>query len=277
MPVTEEKRPSEPLQSAWGSDTQRFSDVMKGTAKPRPTSQSSLGDKELAQEPSTPTSSNSPSPATTVTASPTVASVQTITAATPQTSQASCTLTTLPSTSSDAPSIAPSTASPNSLSTCTAAPTSVPLTTLGNTSLSSSSSSSNKSDLRIVPRDQRGAREDRRPGASGGPRDRRDYIRDHPRDYQRDHQRDVRSAVGRDRDFRLVRDNNLRTGKENRPVPPRPWKEDKVDADGWITKVPKESRSHREMSREQWERPESRDVRTQHLVNGDSSPPPSPK
>ncbi|XP_071522733.1 uncharacterized protein Larp4B isoform X4 [Panulirus ornatus] len=278
VPVAEEKRPSEPLQSAWGGDTQRFSDVMKGTAKPRPTSQSSLGDKELAQEPSTPTSSNSPSPATTVTASPTVPAVQTFTAATPQTSQASCTLTTSPSMSLDAPSIAPSTASPNSLSTCTAAPTSVPLTTLGNTSVSSSSSSSsNKPDLRIVPRDQRGAREDRRPGASGGPRDRREYIRDHPRDYQRDHQRDVvRSSVGRDRDYRLVRENNLRTGKENRPVPPRSWKEDKVDADGWITKVPKESRSHREMNREQWERPDTREVRTQHLVNGDTSPPPSP-
>ena len=47
-PAPEEKKPAEPLPSPWGSDTQRFSDVMKGTAKPRPTSQSS--EKDLSPE-----------------------------------------------------------------------------------------------------------------------------------------------------------------------------------------------------------------------------------
>ncbi|XP_042232347.1 la-related protein 4-like isoform X2 [Homarus americanus] len=272
VPVTEEKRPPEPIPSAWGSDTQRFSDVMKGTAKPRPTSQSSHRDKELPLEPFTPTSSNSPSPSSTVTASPTVTSLQALAAAN-QASQAPSTSTTLPSNSVDATSMALNTSS-NTSSAPTAAPTSISSTTLGNSSVSSNSSSANKVDAKPGPRDQRGVRDDRRPGSSGGPRDRRDGVRDHPRDYQRD---SARNTGGRDRDHRPLRENNLRTGKENRPVTSRPWKEEKVDADGWITKGPKEPRCHREMNRDQWERPESRDTRTQHLVNGDSSPPSSPK
>ncbi|XP_045598119.1 mucin-5AC isoform X5 [Procambarus clarkii] len=284
VPVAEEKRPPEPMTSAWGSDTQRFSDVMKGTAKPRPTSQSS-SDKELPLEPTTPTTSNSPSPSATITASPTVTPIQAlaaaaaaaVAAATPQASQAPCSLTTLPPNSLNTTSIALSTSSSNT-STCTTAPTLLPTTTLSNTNVSNSNSSSNKVETRQIPRDQRGARDERRPGANGGPRgERRDYGRDHPREYQRDHQREaVRCTGGRDRDHRIVRESNSRAGKENRPVPSRPWKEEKVDADGWITKGPKESR-HREMNRDQWERSEVRDTRTQHLVNGDSSPPSSPK
>nr|XP_027211306.1 rho GTPase-activating protein 29-like [Penaeus vannamei] len=143
------------------------------------------------------------------------------------------------------------------------------------TSSSSSSSSINKLETRPVPREQRGGREDKRTVPNSGMKDRRDYTRDHQRDFSQ--RESGRSGMGRDRDHRLGRDSNTRTGKENRPVPSRQWKEEKVDADGWITKGPRESRAHREMNREQRERQESREVRAQHLVNGDSSPPPSPK
>ena len=143
---------------------------------------------------------------------------------------------------------------------------------------SSQSTNVNKpSDARPLPREQRGVREDRRMGASGGHRDRRDYPRDHPRDYPRDH-RDMRSGNNyRDREYhRLGREASIRSGKENRPIQSRQWKEDKADAEGWITKGPRESRSHREANRDQRERPEVKDIRTP-LVNGDSSPPASPK
>ncbi|XP_047483164.1 uncharacterized protein LOC125035076 isoform X3 [Penaeus chinensis] len=278
VPVAEEKRQPESLPSAWGSDTQRFSDVMKGTAKPRAPSQSSVGEKDLPLEPSIPSSSTSPAPSVSAAAVPPVASTPTSTAATTQASQTSSTTTTLPS-SQDVLSTAPTTVSLSS--SCSTVSSSTTSNTTSNVVASSSSSSSssnssiNKLETRPVPREQRGGREDKRTLPNSGMKDRRDYTRDHQRDFSQ--RESGRSGMGRDRDHRLGRDSNTRTGKENRPVPSRQWKEEKVDADGWITKGPRESRAHREMNREQRERQEAREVRAQHLVNGDSSPPPSPK
>ncbi|XP_066985796.1 la-related protein Larp4B isoform X1 [Macrobrachium rosenbergii] len=266
-PVAEEKRPAEPLPSPWGSDTQRFSDVMKGTAKPRPTSQSS--EKDLPQESvvsAPPNTSSASSPCPTVTAAPTVVAAAT------QASQVSSSTATIPSPSQGTTVVVPVTSSVNVASSSSA------VTTQQSSASQPSSSTNKQSDTRQIPREQRGVREDRRVGASGGHRDRRDYTRDHPREYSRDHRDMMRSGGNniRDRDYhRAGREGSLRSGKENRPLPTRQWKEDKADAEGWITKGPREPRCHRDANRER-ERPESRETRTP-LVNGDSSPPPSPK
>ncbi|XP_068244657.1 la-related protein Larp4B isoform X2 [Palaemon carinicauda] len=266
-PVAEEKRPAEPLPTPWGSDTQRFSDVMKGTAKPRPTSQSS--EKDLPQESvvsATPSTSSASPPCPTVTAAPTVV------VATTQASQVSSSTATIPSPSQGTTVVVPVTSSVNAAS-CSSS-----VTTQSSSASQPSLSTNKQSDTRQLPREQRGGREDRRGGASGGHRERRDYVRDHPREFSRDHRDMMRSGNNiRDRDYhRVGREGNLRSGKENRPLPTRQWKEDKADADGWITKGPREPRCHRDANRDQRDRPESRETRTP-LVNGDSSPPPSPK
>ncbi|KAK4310900.1 hypothetical protein Pmani_017566 [Petrolisthes manimaculis] len=276
-PVMEEKRPSEPVVSAWGSDTQRFSDVMKGTAKPRPTSQSSVGEKEVTtSDPPTPSDTT---PAPTQSAAPTVTSAQPP-APTPSShsaSQAPSSGTTQPTSTGDSTSVSTittttttttATVTAASVTAATAASVTAATVTASSaapTSAASSNSSCNTTsrgvELRSAPQ-----RPDRRAGM-GGPRERREY--------HRDYQRDGRNNVGgRGNDHRTQRD-NTRSGKENRPLAPRPSREERMDADGWITKGPKETRAQRE-NREQWERAEARDARY-HLVNGDSSPPPSPK
>ncbi|KAK7076916.1 La-related protein 4 [Halocaridina rubra] len=268
VPVTEEKRPSEPLVSPWGSDNQRFSDVMKGTAKPRPPSQSSINEKDLIQDCVTSTSTSSPS--TAVASSPSVT-----TATTTQASQVSSSTAT---TSVSPPQGVPATV-PTSSSSSNTTLNSSTISALPNSNSQTTVSGSKQNDTRPMPRDQRGVRDERRSGASGGHRERRDYARDHPRDYQRDHHRDTtrsgNNARDRDREYyRSGRENSGRTGKENRPLPSRQGKEDKADAEGWI-KIGRDF-YHRESNCDVREAPKSKETRMP-LVNGDSSPLHSPK
>ncbi|CAL4116882.1 unnamed protein product [Meganyctiphanes norvegica] len=320
-PVAEE-RPAEPLPSAWGSsDSQRFSDVMKGTAKPRvqsqPSQTSSPGEPiieipsptnqitqlttsgfshvaattcpviQAASPPTTlaavatPTQATAPTAAAIVaTAAPTAAAIV-ATPPPPPPPTAAAIVATPPTSQSN-------TENTNSISqesTFSSAAHTPPQQTA--VSISSSSSSSinnnvnssntsvnngvNKLDSRYSQRSVY-SRDERRGGAVGGLRgDRREYPRDN-----------IRGP----RDYRNIRENNSRgTGKENRPQPSRPWKEDRVDADGWITKG---SRAQRETNRDQQQQSmppqynqrdkvESREARSSHLVNGDTTPPPSPK
>lgn len=256
--VVVERRSAEPLPSAWG-DTQRFSDVMKGNPKPRPPS---LGDTP-SDTPPTPTSATATQTPPTTTITPTAAPTTPVTtaASTPPSQPPPTAVSPPPTSTTDENFHQP-------LSTTTATTTTAPAA---------------KTEARPPPRDQRPM--ERRPvgavgannSATNGPRERREFPREYPQ----------RGQTARE--FRGNRDPNLRTGKENRPLRPR---EDKMDADGWITKGSRESRAQRE-SREQWERGEPSTISRHHhnnnhnhfhhhnhhhLVNGDSaSPPSSPK
>lgn len=91
-----------------------------------------------------------------------------------------------------------------------------------------------------------------------------------------------RGGGRRDRDT-----GNFRLGnKENRPQTGsgnRSWREDRADADGWITKAPRDNRAHRDhryqnqmhSGNHQHNFYENRN-KNQMIVNGETSPPPPP-
>ncbi|XP_063852384.1 proteoglycan 4-like [Scylla paramamosain] len=212
------------------------------------TSPPSLGDAP-SDTPPTPTSATATQTPPTTTVTPTSATaVPTVPQVTPTTTAAATTApsqpttststttnttpptTTTTTTSTQAPPTAPSTTTTTDdhnhhhqpPSTTTTAPTPTP-------------APAPKPDPRPAPRDQRPI--ERRPvgagagannGAANGPRERREFPREYPQ----------RGQVGRE--FRGNRDPALRTGKENRPLRPR---EEKMDADGWITKGPQKGES----------------------------------
>ncbi|XP_045106976.1 LOW QUALITY PROTEIN: nascent polypeptide-associated complex subunit alpha, muscle-specific form-like [Portunus trituberculatus] len=279
--VVVERRSNDPLPSAWGeTQPQRFSDIMKGNPKPRPPSITDTP----TDTPPTPTSATATQtpPTTTVTPTAPATAPTTATAATTPSQTPTTTTTTTtppPSTTIDDHNHHHQTTTTTTTATTPAtAPAPTPAT-------APPPAPAPKQD----PRPARDQRLERRPvgagagatpnGATNGPRERREFPREYPQ----------RGQAGRE--FRGNRDPTLRAGKENRPIRSR---EDRMDADGWITKGSRESRAQRE-TREQWERGESSSSaprhhynnnnnnnhhyhHNHHLVNGDSaSPPPSPK
>ena len=152
------------------------------------------------------------------------------------------------------------TASPTVPSVTSISVTSSTTTVVNSTVSSSSTTSIGRGEGRGYVRDQRTSRDDRRINSTG------------PNRRESDRGRDKVSGAGRGRINQDRRDNRLSGNKENRP-----WREERADADGWITKGPKEPRGHRNHQSHSLHSSDSKEIKTPHLVNGDSTPPPSPK
>ncbi|RXG69661.1 La-related protein 4 [Armadillidium vulgare] len=241
---TEEKC-HEPSQSAWSGETHTFSDVMKGTAKPKHTTSNTSQVEKASFESVKPSLSNSDT--------------------NEKVNEGTTSSTNLSSSESAHVNIPPSIINSSN----------------NNINVNNSSNSGTKSitdsqpcgnlnmgrQERIVP-----PREDRRSGA-GMHVNRRE--------------REFIPGIGRGGGRRDRDTGNFRLGnKENRPQTGsgnRSWREDRADADGWITKAPRDNRAHRDhryqnqmhSGNHQHNFYENRN-KNQMIVNGETSPPPPP-
>lgn len=268
----EEKSSDPPSQAAWAGETHKFSDVMKGTAKPKQTTSATTPSEKEISIPSEPTASTPGTTTTTTTTTPTtVASSHTPTAAGTSTSAS---LETGLSTSAASPSQSGTPSTQSTGSTTCAGPAPKPTPELGPSGTASSGATTTATPPppqrpeRGGPfREQRPLRDDRRPQGV-----RREFV----------------GGIGRSSVVRKEKEPvsfRLSGNKENRPQGSfgggRSWREDRADPDGWITKTPRDTRSHREHRYQHqqtfYENKNGASKPPQAMVNGDSSPPPSPQ